>query len=158
MLFRSREDASADTTDATRRLRVARLRLQRLRLEWESGKAPVDWQLWLAEALAVERDLHQGTMGGVYTWFYESMERYMARAGAPEGARSAVRFLRAASSYEWAAAAAEIPMQIEERDRGIAWLAPGLFIDAAVVTRLKVGDVHGARAALTRLEIGRAHV
>ena len=147
----ARADAAADTSDSSRRLQVARLRLQRLRLEWASGQAPVDWQLWLAEALAVERDLHQGSMGGVFTWWYDAMERYMASAGAPEGARSALRFLRAAASYEWSAAAAEIPTQIAERDRGIAWLPPGLFIDAAVVSRLKTNDITGARAALARL-------
>lgn len=147
----ARADAAVDTSESSRRLQVARLRLQRLRLEWASGQPPVDWQLWLAEALAVERDLHQGSMGGVFAWWYDAMERYMATAGAPEGARSALRFLRAAASYDWSAAAAEIPTQIAERDRGVAWLPPGLFIDAAVVARLKTGDLTGARAALARL-------
>lgn len=154
----SADATDVDTTATTRRLQVARLRAQRLRLEWAGGQAPVDWQLWLAEALAVERDYHQGSMGVINAPWYDAMERYMRVANAPEGARSALRFLRAAASYDWAAAAREVPAQIAERDRGIAWLPPGLFLDAAVIARLKTGDLQGARAALGRLSTssGRA--
>jgi hypothetical protein len=54
-------------------------------------------------------------------------------------------------TYDWPAAAAEVPMQIAERDRGTAWLAPELLLDAAVLARLRTGDLTGAKAAFARL-------
>ncbi len=137
--------------DANLAVRTAALRLQRLTLEIRSGRAPVDWQLWFVELLLVERDLHQGTMGRVDAAWYAEVERYLSAAGAPEGAASAWRFLRAAVTYDWARAAAEVPRQIAERDRGTAWLPPALLLDAAVLARLRSGDLPGAQAAFARL-------
>lgn len=137
--------------DANLAVRTAALRLQRLTLEIRSGRAPVDWQLWFVELLLVERDLHQGTMGRVDAAWYAEVERYLAAAGAPEGAASAWRFLRAAVTYDWDRAAAEVPRQIAERDRGTAWLPPALLLDAAVLARLRSGDLPGAQAAFARL-------
>lgn len=132
-------------------VRAAALRLQRLALELRSGRAPVDWQLWFAELLLVERDLHAGTLGSIDARWYADVERYLATAAAPEGAKSAWRFLRAAVTYDWPRAAAEVPRQIAERDRGTAWLPPALLLDAAVLARLRSGDASGAKAAFARL-------
>jgi hypothetical protein len=139
------------STAARRRIQVARMREQRLELEWSTGGAPVDWQLWFAEAMAVERDRHQGSMGVVDSAFYAGMERFMTTAGAPTAALSALRFQRAASTYNWADAAREVDLLIAERDRGTAWVQPAFFFDAAVIARLRSGDVAGARAAYARL-------
>lgn len=141
----------SDTDELEQRLRVARLRDQRLRLELASGRSPVDWPLWFAEALQVERDRHQGTMGEADGAWYATVERYMVAQRAPEGAISSLRFLRAAVSYDWPAAAREVATQIAERDRGTAWLPPTLLLDASVIARLRTGDVAGARAAFARL-------
>jgi predicted membrane-bound spermidine synthase len=140
-----------DTDDLEQRLRVARLRDQRLRLELASGRPPVDWPLWFAEALQVERDRHQGTMGDVDLAWYADVERYMVAQRAPAGALSALRFLRAAVSYDWLAASREVATQVAERDRGTAWLSPTLLLDASVIARLRTGDVAGARAVFARL-------
>ncbi len=141
----------SDSATARRRIQVARLREQRLELEWAAGRAPVDWQLWFAEAMAVERDRHQGSMGVVDSAWYASMERFMTKAQAPAGAISALRFQRAASTYNWSGAAREVDLLIAERDRGTAWVQPGFFLDAAVISRLRSGDVAGARATFARL-------
>ena len=141
----------ADSAAARRRIMVARLRANRLQLEWAAGRAPVDWQLWFAEAMAVERDRHQGSMGVVDSSWYASMERFMTTAKAPAGALAALRFQRAASTYNWSAAAREIDLLIAERDAGTAWVQPGFFFDAAVIARLRSGDIAGARAAYARL-------
>lgn len=140
-----------DTEEIDLRLRSARLRDQRLRLELASGRPPVDWPLWFAEALQVERDRHQGTMGEADRAWYAEIERYMVAQGAPEGAISALRFLRAAVAYDWPSAAREVATQVAERDRGIAWLPPSLLLDASVIARLRTDDVAGARAAFARL-------
>lgn len=141
----------ATAPDELLAVRAAALRVQRLALELRSGRAPVDWQLWFAELLLVERDLHQGTMGVVDAVWYADVERYMQATGAPAGPLSAWRFLRAAVTYDWPAAAAEVPRQIAERDRGTAWLPPALLLDGAVLARLRSGDITGAQAAFARL-------
>lgn len=144
-------DFVGDSGAARRRVQVARLRQQRLELEWAAGLPPVDWPLWFAEAMAVERDRHQGTMGVVDSAWYASMERYLTAARAPVGALSALRFQRAASTYNWAEAAREVDLLIAQRDVGATWIQPGFFLDAAVLARLRSGDVAGARAAFARL-------
>lgn len=146
--------AAADSSQASRRVQAARLRAQRLRLEWRSGETPVDWALWLGDALVVERDLHQGTMGVIDTAYYDAMERFMRERSAPPGAQAAVRFLRGAYGYDWSAAAREVQLLLDERSRGNTWVPPATFLETAVLARLRTGDVSGARAAFTRLRVG----
>lgn len=146
-----RSDVAVLAGEAGLAVRAARMRAQRLALELRSGRAPADWQLWFAELLQVEGDLHQGTMGQVDAAWYADVERYMLATNAPAGAISAWRFLRAAVTYDWPAAAAEVPRQIAERDRGTAWLLPETLLDAAVLARLRTGDHTGAKAAFARL-------
>lgn len=148
MRLRSRGD---DTSAVLVGVRAAQMRDARLSLELASDSPPPDWPLWFAELLQVERDRHQGTMGVVDAAWYARAERYMEREGAPEGAQSAWRFLRAAVSYDWPSAAAEVRVQVAERDRGRAWLPPALLLDAAVLARLRTGDISGAQAAFARL-------
>lgn len=140
-----------DSSDSGGALDAARLRAQRLRLELASGESPVSWALWFDEVLQAERDRHQGTMGVADSAWYRDVERYMTEQGAPEGARAALRFLRAAVTYDWIGTAAEVDALIAERDRGRTWIAPALLVDAAVIARLRTGDVPGARAAFARL-------
>ncbi|MBX3131786.1 MAG: hypothetical protein KF689_00195 [Gemmatimonadaceae bacterium] len=132
-------------------VRAARLRDARLTGELRSGRAPVDWHLWFSELLQVERDRHQGTMGYADVAWYAEVDRYLVAQRAPAGALSAWRFLRAAVQYDWLTAAAELPRQIAERDRGTAWLPAPLLLDAAVLARLRTGDLTGAQAAFARL-------
>ncbi len=150
--------AGDDTSSVLVGVRAARLRDARLSLELASDRPPPDWPLWFAELLQVERDRHQGTMGMVDRAWYARVERYLDNQRAPEGMRSAWRFLRAAVTYDWPTAAAEVRTQIAERDRGRAWLPPALLLDAAVLARLCTGDLAGAQAAFARLSdaAGRA--
>jgi spermidine synthase len=153
-----RPAAPRDTGDASAALRAARLREARLGLELASDRPPADWPLWFAELLQVERDRHQGTMGVVDAQWYARVARYLERQRAPAGLQSAWRLLEAAVTYDWPAAATEVRTQIAERDRGVAWLPPALLLDAAVLARLRTGDVTGAQAAFARLSdaAGRA--
>jgi hypothetical protein len=144
-------DAGDDSSAVLVGVRAARLRDARLSLELASDRSPPDWPLWFAEALQVERDRHHGTMGVVDHEWYARVERYVARQRAPEGLQSAWRFLRAAVTYDWQAAAGEVRTQIAERDAGRAWLPPALLLDAAVLARRCTGDIAGAQAAFARL-------
>lgn len=139
-----------DTTVRNRPFQAARLRQQLLDLTMQSGAPPVDWFYWFTQMLAVESDRHTGTMGQVDTAWYAAVERYMVAQQAPEDGISALRFLRAAASYDWPTAAAEVQTLINARDQSRHWLPLGLFIDAAVVSRLHAGDIPGARAAFAR--------
>jgi spermidine synthase len=144
-------DAVVDSADGGDVLEEARLRDRRLQLELRSGAPPLNWRTWLNEVIAAERERHQGTMGVVDSAWYRDVEAYMLAQRAPAGAVSALRFLRAAVTYDWATAAAEATAQIAERDRGRVWLPPPLIFDTAVLAKLRAGDVVGARAAFVRL-------
>lgn len=141
----------ADTGDAGIQLRAARHRARNLSLSLASDEPPPDWQLWFSELLLAERDRHQGTMGVADTAWYGRVERYLAAQDAPVGAQAAWRFLRAAVQYDWRGAARESAAVILERDRGVSWLPASLLLDAAVLARLRGGDITGARAAFARL-------
>ncbi|MEX2181330.1 MAG: fused MFS/spermidine synthase [Gemmatimonadaceae bacterium] len=143
--------ALTDTASESRRLQSARLRDQRLRLELASGRPPVDWPLWFAEVVQVERDRHQGTIGVADSAWYRGVERYMEAQRAPNDARAALRFLRAAVTYDWRGAARETDLLLKARNEGRAWLPIGLFFDAAVLSHLRSGDVQGARTLYARL-------
>ncbi len=140
-----------DTIATNREFQAARLREQMLRLTLTSGAPPADWYVWFTQVVAVENDRHGGTMGAVDTAWYDAVERYMTSQDAPVDGVSALRFLRAAASYEWAAAAAEVDVLINARNAGRQWLPQGLFFDAAVVSRIHAGDADGARVVFARL-------
>jgi len=143
--------APLDTAQSRRELQAARFRAQRLDQGMAAGVPPADWFLWFTEMVAVERDRHDGTMGVVDSAWYDRVERYMRAEGAPADAVSALRLLRSALTYDWPTAARETEAQMAARDRGRQWLPLPLFCDVAVLSRLRVGDVSGARAAFARL-------
>jgi hypothetical protein len=143
--------ANDDTTLANRDFQRARLRVERLAQGIATNRPPADWFHWFTEMLAVEDDLHAGTMGEVDRAWYDGVERYMVAQRAPADGISALRLLRAASAYDWTTAARETQTQIDARNRGRIWLPPDVFLDVAVVSRLKVGDFNGARILFARL-------
>jgi len=143
--------APNDTLVANRRFQRARMRQAQLDLWMASGGGPTDWFTWFTEMLAVEADRHAGTMGVVDSVWYAGVERYMLERGAPRDGVSALRFMRAAATYDWAAAAREVVPQIEARAEGRQWLPPETFYEAAIVARLRVGDVTGGRALFGRM-------
>jgi spermidine synthase len=148
---RSGEQAAVfDTAGISRRLQGARLRLTRVELEMRSGRPPADWTNWFAEVMQVERDRHQGTMGIVDSVFYRDVERYMNAQNAPEEAKAALRFARAAFTYNWAGASREVPALIIARANGRSWLTAPFFVDAGTLARLRSGDVAGARQFFDR--------
>jgi hypothetical protein len=142
---------SDDTTNANRGFQSARLRAQQLQQGMASGVPPADWFVWFTQMVAVEHDRHGGTMGVADGAWFREVERYMVAEGAPRDGISALRFLWAAVAYDWPTAAAEVETLIEARNEGRQWLPRGLFLDAAVIARLRTGDAAGAESALARL-------
>ena len=140
-----------DTVAAHRDLQAARFREQRLGQGIAAATPPADWFLWFTGMIEVEGDRHQGTMGVVDSAWYERVERYMVEQSAPRDGISALRFLRAAVTYDWVTAAREAETQMTARDRGRQWLPLPILCDAVVLARLRVGDVNGARAVFLRL-------
>lgn len=140
-----------DTVAGNREYQAARLREQQLGLALASGAPPADWFVWFTEMVAVENDRHAGTMGEIDSAWYASVDRYMVAQRAPTDGLAALRFLRAAASYDWLSASRQAGAVIDARDIGRSWLPVGLFFDAAVASRLNAGDVSGARVAFARL-------
>jgi spermidine synthase len=110
-----------------------------------TGRRPADWHRFVAEALRVEQDLHQGTSGVVDETFYGPLLAYLGRAGAPARAVAAVRYMRALRRWDWPEAATNAELlaaALPDRDQ---WVLPDVLHDGAVVAALQLGDAQRAR-------------
>ena len=115
--------------------------------------APTDWPAWFRSVLAVEGDIHGGVSGVVDTAYYREVDRYMDRWQAPESARAAWRFMRAAGTYDWAGVAAEVTPLLDARTAGRSWLPVDLFRDAGVLALLRTGEREKARKLFITLAL-----
>lgn len=143
--------ASTDSLVGNRGFQRARIHEAQLDMWMASGRAPTDWFTWFSDMMAAESDRHAGTMGSVDSAWYARVERYMVAQRGPPAGISALRFLRAAASYDWAMAARELDLQISERAAGRQWLNVETFYDMAIVTALRTNRVAIARALLARM-------
>jgi predicted membrane-bound spermidine synthase len=140
-----------DTSDADDGLRHARHRLAVFRDVLAAG-APEDWNLWLADAIAVDSDIHGGTSGVADDRFYGELFAYTKRFGAPPRITTAVQFMRAVSAWDWAAAdtIGDRVLELGSRLPGLA-VSGDLLRDGLVLANLHVGDIEGARRAFNVL-------
>jgi hypothetical protein len=144
--LRANEPAPAsDSLDVDRRYRLALARRTAFRAVLAAPNPPSDWYTWFRVALEVENDLHAGTSGVVDSAFYADITRYLDRWNAPEAAHSAWRFMRAASTYDWTAAAAEVTPQLKSRVAGHTWLDVDVLRSAGVLALVRTGDRQNAR-------------
>jgi len=137
--------ADNDSLDVDRKHRLAAARRSVFRDVLASPHGPSDWYTWFRMALEVEKDIHAGTSGVVDAGFYADVERYVVRWGAPEAARSAWRFMRAISTYDWPAAAAEVTPQLMGRVAGHTWIDVDVLRSAGVLALVRIGDRQNAR-------------
>ncbi len=111
---------------------------------------PESWPNWLRAFAEVEEDLHGRSSGWVDTVFYDAVDGYLARVGAPDEMLGAVGVLRGVRGFDFESAA-------EATDRvGITRgasppLSPVLMLDAAVVAYLGAGRAAWARMAYDAL-------
>ncbi len=151
--LRADEPAPAsDTLDSNRLYRQALTRRAVLRDVLAAPHAPVDWFTWFRMVVETEDDHHSGLSGVVDSAFYRDVERYMTRWQAPEAARSAWRFMRAAGTYDWPAAAAEVTPQLKARVAGHTWLPPDVLSSAGTLALVRTGDRVAARKMFEALE------
>jgi hypothetical protein len=101
--------------------------------------------------MATEHDLHGGTAGVVDTAFYDAVQAFAARHGAPQGVRDALAFARALAGWDFAAAAHAADALLPAAAAGDSWLNVDELRDGAVVAKLRTGDVAGARRYFTAL-------
>jgi hypothetical protein len=110
-----------------------------------SARRPADWHQFVAEALRVEHDLHQGTSGVADESFYAPLLAYLARAGAPAPAEAAVRFMRALRRWDWPEAATSAEVLVAVLPNKDQWVPPDVLHDGSVVAALQLGDAQRAR-------------
>jgi hypothetical protein len=124
---------------------AARFRRDAFERGLAAGRPPASWPHWTAEALRVEQDLHGGTAGVADERFYGAVYAYLRAAGAPPEARAAIDFRHGLAAWDFAQASAAADTLAQSIARGESWVTAAELRDGAVVARLRLGDVAGAR-------------
>jgi spermidine synthase len=133
------------------RLRAARARYEVLQDRMAAGRVPSDWVEFVSAAMAVEKDLHGGTMGWTDEPFYRSLAQFVKSRGAPPEAQAAIAFMHGVAAYNWLEATNQVDVLLRAFDSGQRWLDPDLFRDGAVVALLKTGQNAKARTVFNRM-------
>jgi hypothetical protein len=110
-----------------------------------SNQPPASWERWALDMIGIEEDLHRGTTGFVDTRFYNAVEAYAARHGAPAEVRHTVAFLRNVEGWDYEKVSAVADSLLELVGGGPSILAKDFMRDAGTIAKLKIGDVEGAR-------------
>ncbi len=145
------DDAHKPGAQPDRDLQTAAARYDLLLAQMAREQPPVDWAFFLHLALDVDADWHGGTMGWRDDALYDKVDAYLDKQHAPNEPRTAWRFMRAVTGYDWPTAAAQVPLLLEERRHGRAWLNDDLLRDTAVVALLHAGNPAAAREAFDRM-------
>jgi predicted membrane-bound spermidine synthase len=133
------------------RTQTALYRYWRFQNTIDADRAPTDWRSWVADAAAVEQDVHGGTAGVVDEEFYTQVRRFLDRHSAPPEARAVFDFLYGMAIWDFQAAstASEVLLKpaVDRKD----WLDVDVLRDGAVVAKLRTGDAAGARRVMGAL-------
>jgi spermidine synthase len=128
-------------------------------LEWrlwqgslDDTRPPFAWLPWLREFEEAERILSGGAQGVADEEFYGAVNRYLDRVDAPPPVRQVVSFYHGLAAWDFPQAAYAAERLLPEFQRGHYWITPDELRDGAVVARLKIGDVAGARRFFEVLE------
>jgi spermidine synthase len=134
-----------DTGSEWELLRESRHRFGLLRSQMAAGP-PDNWRQWLRHVLTVDEALHGGTSGVADDVFYSQVIGYATRYRAPERVLMALRFMRAASAWDWPAVDSIGKRVIELGSESLGLAVNGDIVrDAVVVAKLRLGDPKGAR-------------
>ncbi|MEA3245418.1 MAG: spermidine synthase [Gemmatimonadota bacterium] len=139
------------------RLRAARARYEVLHDRMAATGPPSDWAEFMTAAMAVENDLHAGTMGWADESFYRTLSQFAKSRGAPSDVQAAIAFMHGVSAYNWLEAANQVDSLLRAFDNGLRWIDPDTFRDGAVVALLKTGQGDRARTVFNRMaeHVGR---
>jgi hypothetical protein len=113
---------------------------------------PPDWRTWTRTAALAEAGFHGPAQGEANERFYGLLRAYLSRTGPPAQTATAVQFLHALATWDFPRAATAADTLLAEALQGEGWLPDDLFRDGAVVAKLKVGDVRGARAVFDQMK------
>ncbi len=130
----------SDSAPEDRGYRAALVRAGTLDAILQYPGAPPEWSSWIRQAMDVERDVHGGSMGEVDSAFYGRLLQYADSRQAPDDLKSALRFMRAISTYDWPTAAKEANVQIRARLAGHWYLNNDVLRDGATIAFLKTGN------------------
>ncbi|HKS06065.1 MAG TPA: fused MFS/spermidine synthase [Gemmatimonadaceae bacterium] len=134
-----------DTGTEWESLRESRHRFGLLRTQMAAGP-PDNWRQWLRHVLTVDEALHGGTSGVADSAFYAQVIGYATRYHAPERVSMALRFMRAASAWDWPTVDSVGKRVIELGSESVGLAVSGDIVrDAVVVAKLRLGDPTGAR-------------
>lgn len=116
---------------------------------WENTltaqRPPADWRAWLTETLIIEAALHTGTTGVVDETFYSALHRYFETYTPPAEVCDALLFTEGLGRWDFATASAAADRLLQPAQQGQSWVPVDQLRDGAVVAKLLVGDVAGAR-------------
>jgi predicted membrane-bound spermidine synthase len=116
-----------------------------------SNAAPLDWHVW-AGAVRESEELRSGGSAGVAdSAFYAVLQRYMDAQHAPTAARASIAFLHGLAAWDFVEAWRASEILIPLAAKGDLWMPADELREGAVVARLQLGDVRGARHALKEL-------
>ena len=116
-----------------------------------SNVAPLDWHVW-SGAVRESEELRSGGSAGVAdSAFYAALQRYMDAQRAPAAARASIAFLHGLAAWDFAEARRASEVLIPLAVKGDLWMPADALREGAVLARLKLGDVQGARRALDAL-------
>ena len=116
-----------------------------------SSIPPLDWHVWAGAVRESEELRSGGTSGVADSAFYAGLTRYMDAQHAPAEARAAIAFLHGMAAWDfveaWRASDILVPLAVKND----LWMPVDELREGAVIARLKLGDVKGARHVLTTL-------
>ena len=143
--------AATDTLPENSEVTAARYRKQTLEATLAGSAPPPDWELWFRTVVVVERELHGTAAGVADERFYDALHEYLARARAPEVVVASAEFMHALAAWDFIGASHAADRLLADPTRGTGWLPPDMLRDGAVVSKLLIGDVQGARAVYNAL-------
>ena len=116
-----------------------------------SNDAPLDWHVWAAAVREAEELRGGGTSGVVDSGFFAGVHRYMDAQHAPAEPRAVVAFLHGLASWNFAEASRAAEVLVPAAVKGDLWMPADMLREGAVVARVKLGDIRGARTAFDAL-------
>ena len=140
-----------DTLPEDSELTGARYRKEMLDSFLAGAAPPPDWELWFRSVVVVERELHGPAAGVADERFYQALHQYLARVKAPDMVVTSARFMHALAAWDFPSAALAADRLLAAPTAGVGWLPPDMLRDGAVVAKLRMGDVPGARRVFDRL-------
>ena len=149
--LRAADRAATSNADWDAELAGALYRKRTLEAMMAHDAPPADWQLWFRTVTTVEADLHGPAAGVADEKFYGALQRYLARAHAPDVAVASAELVHALAVWDFPAASRAADKVMADPSFGTGWVPPDMLREGGVVAKLMTGDIAGARRMFDRL-------